>query len=327
MRLVKGHTLAAFLGQRSDPAEDRPRFLNIALLVAQTLAYAHAKGVIHRRLEPANIMLGPFGEVQVMDWGLAKVLAEGGLADEEKASREHQPPNGRQNRTARSFGTAPEAGSLLGAPAYMPPEQANGDVTRVDRRADVFGLGAALCEILTGKPPYVGRSPEEVRRKAANGDLADALTRLDACGADQELIALSRACLSPAALDRPKDAQAVAEGLSAYLDGVQERLHQAELAQAEARGRAAEKGKRRRLTLALAGAVLLALSLSGGLLWDKANREAPQKQPAPKVNQAPIGIPDEAALANLSPDERKRLSRLWAEVAGLLKKAKSVREK
>jgi serine/threonine protein kinase len=100
-----------------------------------------------------------------------------------------------------------EAGSLLGTPAYMPPEQANGDAANLDRCADVFGLGAILCEILTGKPPYVGRSSEEVRRKACNGDLADATARLDACGADAELIALTKICLAAEAIDRPKDAQ------------------------------------------------------------------------------------------------------------------------
>src|SRR5262245_50270038 len=74
MKLVKGQTLAALLAERADPAADRPRFLAVALQVAQTLAYSHAKGVIHRDLKPANIMVGAFGEVQVMDWGLAKVL-------------------------------------------------------------------------------------------------------------------------------------------------------------------------------------------------------------------------------------------------------------
>jgi serine/threonine protein kinase len=123
MRLVKGHTLAALLAERSDLAADRPRFLAIALQVAQTLAYAHAKGVIHRNLKPANVMVGAFGEVQVMDWGLAKVLAEGGLADEERASRAHQEPEDvTRIRTARSTGSAggpgteTEAGSLLGTP-------------------------------------------------------------------------------------------------------------------------------------------------------------------------------------------------------------------
>ena len=83
MKLVKGQTLAAILGERADGSADRSRLLGIALQVAQAMAYAHAKGVIHRDLKPANIMVGAFGEVQVMDWGLAKVLAEGGIHDEE----------------------------------------------------------------------------------------------------------------------------------------------------------------------------------------------------------------------------------------------------
>jgi serine/threonine-protein kinase len=294
MKLVKGQTLAALLGERADLAVDRPRSLAIALQVAQTIAYAHAKGVIHRDLKPANIMVGAFGEVQVMDWGLAKVLAEGGVADEEKASREYQRPEdvttirtARSSGTTGSLGTDTEAGSLLGTPAYMPPEQANGDVANLDRRADVFGLGAILCEILTGKPPYVGRSSEEVRRKSCNGDLADANARLDRCGADRELIALTRACLSPEAMDRPKDARAVADGLSAYLDGVQERLRQAELAQAQARAKAIEEAKRRRLILALAATVLLAVTLAGsGWLWVKNERDARAAQVTRDVNDA-----------------------------------------
>jgi serine/threonine-protein kinase len=294
MKLVKGHTLAALLSERTDPAADRPRFLNVALQVAQAVAYAHAKGVIHRDLKPANVMVGAFGEVQVMDWGLAKVLAEGGVADEERASRQNRPQEGTLIRTARSsggsagsFGTDTEAGSLLGTPAYMPPEQANGDIANLDRRADVFGLGAILCEILTGKPPYVGRSSEEVRRKACNGDLADALTRLDSCGADAELIALTKGSLSAEAIDRPKDGQAVADGLTVYLNGVQERLHQAELAEAEAKAKAMEEARRRRLTLALAATVLLAVTLGGGgLLWIKHERETRQALVAREVNDA-----------------------------------------
>ena len=233
------------------------------------MAYAHAKGVIHRDLKPANIMVGAFGEVQVMDWGLAKVLAEGGIHDEERASRAHQEPQETIIRTARStgshgsFGTDTEAGSMLGTPAYMPPEQANGDIAHLDRRADVFGLGAILCEILTGKPPYVGRSGEEVRRKAANGDLADATARLDGCGADAELIALTKKCLSPEAIDRPRDAQAVADGLSAYLAGVQERLQEAERERAVAEAKAVEERRRRRVQLALAASILAFTALGG----------------------------------------------------------------
>jgi serine/threonine-protein kinase len=292
MKLVKGQTLQALLAERSDPAAEQPRFLAIALQVAQTLAYAHAKGVIHRDLKPANVMVGAFGEVQVMDWGLAKVLAEGGVADEERASRQQQEREDVTTiRTARStgsgVGTDTEAGSLLGTPAYMPPEQANGEVALLDRRADVFGLGAILCEVLTGKPPYVGRSSEEVRRKACNGDLAEATARLDGCGADAELISLTKSCLAAEAIDRPKDAQAVAEALQAYLDGVQERLHQAELAEVEAKAKAVEEAKRRRLTLALSGTVLLALTLGGGgYLYVKNERDTRAAQTARDVHDA-----------------------------------------
>jgi eukaryotic-like serine/threonine-protein kinase len=295
MKLVKGQTLAAILGERETPVagaqgpqKDLPRMLGIALQTAQTLAYAHAKGVVHRDLKPANIMVGAFGEVQVMDWGLAKVLAEGGIADEERASRAHQEPEdvttirtARSTGSAGSYGTDTEAGSLLGTPAYMPPEQANGDIAHLDRRADVFGLGAILCEILTGKPPYVGRSDEEVRRKAANGDLADTTARLDACGADAELIALTKKCLSPEAIDRPKDAQAVADALSAYLNGVQERLQSAVQERAVAVVREGEQRTKRQVQLALAAAVV-GLMLGGGAFafWRNAQAQAGRERDA-----------------------------------------------
>jgi serine/threonine-protein kinase len=300
MKLVEGKTLAALLGERADPAADRPRFLAIALQVAQTVAYAHARGVIHRDLKPGNIMVGAFGEVQVMDWGLAKVLVSGEGEQPEQASRERQRPEEGTAaiRTARSsaagslgaagsFGTQTQAGALLGTPAYMPPEQARGDIALLDRRADVFSLGAILCEVLTGKPPYVGVSYQEICRKAAGGDLTDTCARLEACGADAELIALTRACLAAEPADRPRDAQAVADALTAYLDGVQERLRQAELAEAAARAKAVEEAKRRRLTVALSATVLLAVTLGGGgWLWLKADRDARQAQVVRDVNDA-----------------------------------------
>src|SRR5262249_8407634 len=279
MKLVEGMTLAAILDERKQPTDDRPHLLNIALQVAQALAYAHAKGVIHRDLKPPSIMVGASGEVQVMDWGLAKVLAKGGVADEERVATQHQPEKETMIRTARSggstgnFSTQTEAGSILGTPAYMPPEQANGDIARLDRRADVFGLGAILCEILTGKPPYVGRSSEEMHGKAANGDLADAYARLDGCGAHKELILLTKLCLSPEAIDRPNDAQGVADGLSAYLNGVQERLQASERERAVAQVRASEEGKRRKVQLALAAA-LVALLVGGGAFAFWRNEQA-----------------------------------------------------
>ncbi len=196
MKLVKSRTLAALLAERNDRAgrgspdegqrpdsvrrgspdpalrlteglhslhNDLPRFLAIFEQICQTMAYAHARGVIHRDLKPSNAMVGSFGEVQVMDWGLAKVLPQGGIADEAVA----HPVQDSVITTVRSAsvgsGSESEAGSVLGTPAYMAPEQARGEVDRIDQRADVFGLGAILCEILTGRPPYSGSTREEIR--------------------------------------------------------------------------------------------------------------------------------------------------------------------
>ena len=163
MKLVKGRTLASLLRERTDPAQDLPRFLGILEQASNTMAYAHARGVIHRDLKPSNVMVGSFGEVQVMDWGLAKVLFRG--ASTEAATT--RPAQESAITTVRNgpAGTDGEsqAGSILGTPAYMAPEQARGDLERIDERADVFGLGAILCEILTGRPPYVGPMREDVR--------------------------------------------------------------------------------------------------------------------------------------------------------------------
>jgi serine/threonine protein kinase len=110
---------------------------------------------------------------------------------------------------------------VLGTFAYMPPEQARGDVGRLDRRCDVFGLGAILCEVLTGSPPYAG-SPDEVRSHSLAAFTRPALDRLAACGADAELAALARSCLGGEAAERPADAGVVPcpgdyRGLSRFL--------------------------------------------------------------------------------------------------------------
>jgi len=240
MKLVKGRTLAALLKERTNHAHELPRFLGIFEQVCQTMAYAHARGVIHRDLKPSNVMVGAFGEVQVMDWGLAKVLPQGGTADESPPHPDQAAVSVIRTVRAGSEADASRAGSVLGTPPYMAPEQARGDVESVDERSDVFGLGSILCELLTGQPAYTGPSSNAILRKAIRGETADALRRLEGCGADAELISLAKDCLAVEPEERPRDAGEIVRTLTAYLAGVQERLRAAELARAAEAARAEE---------------------------------------------------------------------------------------
>jgi serine/threonine protein kinase/WD40 repeat protein/tetratricopeptide (TPR) repeat protein len=289
MKLVKGETLAKLLADRKDSAEDRGRFISIFEQICQTMAYAHSRGVIHRDLKPANIMVGAFGEVQVMDWGLAKVLPTGGVADEKTAHDRQQGQSIIQTLRTKvgtdvpggfgSFGSHTQMGSVMGTPAYMPPEQALGEIDHLDERADVFGLGAILSEILTGKPPYVGDDGTKVFRMASRGKLEDCLQRLDDCGADADLIALAKHCLELEPTDRPRDAGVLAERVSSYLQSVETRLRETEMQRVAESARVIEARKRTRLTMALAASVLLLVSLgSGG--WLFMERQEAQRQTA-----------------------------------------------
>jgi serine/threonine protein kinase/tetratricopeptide (TPR) repeat protein len=323
MKLVRGHTLAELLKERTSqvrsarPTVDAPRdrgtcpdprslgmptvaFGSVALdsrllgifeQVCQTIAYANARGVIHRDLKPANIMVGSFGEVQVMDWGLAKVLRTGAArASASLAAPDHVVQTVRSQAPGILGTNAPEQSNLqtqadmvLGTAAYMAPEQARAEA--LDERCDVFGLGATLCEILTGRPPYCGHDTAEILQKALHADLADARARLDGCGADADLIALARRCLAPDRRRRPRNAGEVVAAMTAYQQSVQARLRQAEVERAAALARAAAEEQRRhaeearstaerqrrRATVALAVCVVLLVAgiAAVGLWWQQ----------------------------------------------------------
>jgi tetratricopeptide (TPR) repeat protein len=327
MKLVKGRTLADLLADRPDPSADRGRFLQDFLRVCQTVAYAHAKGVIHRDLKPSNVMIGLFGEVLVMDWGLAKVLPRGGIADEERATQAsggRQPPVPEEPtviRTARSgSGSDTAAGSVMGTPAFMSPEQAGGETEKLDERADVFGLGAILCVILTGQPPYVAGDGDAVRLMAIRGHLADAFARLDGCGADGELVALCKRCLAADRDARPRHAGAVADAVTAHLAGVEARLRRAEAERAAAGVRAAEERKRRRVQTALGlSFTFLLLLLGAGLWW--ADRQAAawqSEQDRADANRRADALLRQIEGQRRAEAERERLARNGAAVEALL---------
>jgi serine/threonine-protein kinase len=274
MRLLSGgHTLAHLLGQRQHPQGEQARFLAIFEQVCQTVAYAHGQGVIHRDLKPANIMVGAFGEVQVMDWGFAGMLPAGRCFEE---TPPEQPATGAVTPPpSESRGGSTLAGAVLGTPAYMAPEQARGEVERLDERCDVFGLGAVLCEVLTGRPPYTGPSVFVVRERAARADLEEAWERLDQCGADADLVALAKRCLADEPAARPGNAGEVARAVGAHLAEVQQRLGEAERERAAAEARAEEAAARtrlerraRRLTAWLAAAALV-LAAGGVWVWQQ----------------------------------------------------------
>jgi serine/threonine-protein kinase len=311
MKLVQGRTFADLLRERPDPAHELPRFLLIFEQVCQAVGFAHAHGVLHRDLKPSNVMVGEFGEVQVMDWGLAKVLASGAPAPPAPS-----PPGEAPSPRAGGAG-ATAVGEVLGTPAYMPPEQARGEVDALDARCDVFSLGAVLCEVLTGRPPYPEGGLEALVR-AATADLADAFARLDACGADAELVRLARACLAAEPPGRPPDAAAVAAAVRAYLNGVQERLRAAELARAEARAKAAGERKRRRLFGWLAAAVAAAVLAGAGgavwVLWEHAGR----------VEERARADAEQARAQQEAADRRARESQ---ELAAALQAAAGLRAK
>ena len=166
-------------------------------------------------------------------------------------------------------------GSVMGTPAYMAPEQAQGEVEKLDERADVFSLGAILCELLSGRPPYEEREgAESLVVQAAKALLDPARARLEACDADPALVRLCLDCMLPARAARPANAEEVAKTVHAYLTSVEERAQKAELAAVEARIKAAEERRARRLTLALAGTLVAALALGvGGFAWVRRERE------------------------------------------------------
>ena len=153
MRFLRGNTLrvaiAEYHRQRRDGesvAREFRRLLNAFVSVCHAVAYAHFRGVVHRDLKPENVVLGDFGQVVLLDWGLAKLLSEDGVEAKGKTG----------DVVIRAEETmATMAGAVMGTPAYMAPEQASGRGDLIDERTDVYGLGGILFEILTGEAPHV----------------------------------------------------------------------------------------------------------------------------------------------------------------------------
>jgi len=279
MKLIRGRTLADIL----DGPRDLAALLAVFEHVCQAVAYAHDRGLIHRDLKPANVMVGNFGEVQVMDWGLAKVVGSAESAAPADPSASTIDSDRNREETA--------AGGVIGTLAYMPPEQARGEHDRVGRHSDVFALGAVLCEILTGRPPYAGPRAT-VRALAELGDVSAARARLAERTDEPELAALAGRCLAPDPAERPADAAQVAEVLAAIRASAVDRSRQAEVERARAeaeRGKAAAvaaaERRRRRAQGLLAVVSLPLVGMAGFALW-YADRESRERESERRCEQS-----------------------------------------
>jgi tetratricopeptide (TPR) repeat protein len=310
MKLIRGHTLAHELN-----APDLPRLLGSFERICQTVGFAHARGIVHRDLKPANVMVGAFGEVLVMDWGLAKEVrtAEQRPADPvtESPTRTERNDGGSVTETlngARYEQTA--AGQVKGTPAYMAPEQARGEP--VGPPADVFALGGILAAVLTGKPPFVGQSVLDTVLMAAQAELGDAFVRLDACNADAELVELAKRCLAARAADRYPNAEELAAAVSAYRAGVEERLRRAELDRAAAESGAREQRKRRRVQVALAATVAGFLAVAGVVEKRRAERELADEKAAAERDRA--DAEQKARAERADADRRQTEARLSGQI-------------
>jgi serine/threonine protein kinase len=210
MKLVQGKRL----DQTARDTASLYDLLRIFQKVCEAIAFAHDRGVIHRDLKPENIMVGPFGEVLVMDWGVAKIL---GISAGVAASDIRQPESHSDDDPLGGQPGDTSGGTILGTPGYMPPEQATGQTELLDWRADVFALGAILYFLLTGRPPH------ESGEATAAGKNTGARRPVRPRQIDQKIPrALEAICLkaiSELREERYATAEGVAEDVVRFLDG------------------------------------------------------------------------------------------------------------
>ncbi|MGB0581744.1 MAG: serine/threonine protein kinase, partial [Limisphaerales bacterium] len=186
MKKVQGRTLQGIIsGLRKGDAEivaefPLDRLMTVFHKICDAMAFAHSKGIVHRDLKPANIMVGEFGEVLVMDWGLAKVVGEpervatteeipglGGIQDDlEKGSM----------TISAAAGALTREGAVMGTPQYMAPEQATGRISDIDERSDVFALGGILYALITLHPPFFGKDVRDILSRVARADVENPMT-------------------------------------------------------------------------------------------------------------------------------------------------------
>jgi non-specific serine/threonine protein kinase/serine/threonine-protein kinase len=257
MKLVSGRSLQQLINDGNTLA-DRMALLPNVIAIAEALAHAHWRKVVHRDVKPSNVIVGEFGETVLIDWGLAKSLTQD---EEEKA-----PPD-----TAHWVSERTSVGEIIGTPAYMSPEQAKG--LPVDERMDVFSLGAVLYQVLTGRPPYEGDTAK-ILPDVKQGHYAPLSEKQPEIPG--ELAAIVGKAMAPEPSQRYPTARELAEELRRFQAG------QLVLSHRYSTGELVWRWGKRHRTVLLASAVFLAVAMVGGAIGlrkivaerDRANREA-----------------------------------------------------
>jgi eukaryotic-like serine/threonine-protein kinase len=176
MKFVEGQRLDKYI-QSVPSVPDR---LRLFLRICETVAFAHARGVLHRDLKPPNVMVGPFGEVLVLDWGLAKILRQAPSANGDIGFQAANAPRGSAlfaNGQTTEHSITKERGTVMGTPGYMSPEQGRGENDALDERSDIFSLGAVLRFLLTEVSPG-SRQPSPPISKSLEAVCAKAFAAL-----------------------------------------------------------------------------------------------------------------------------------------------------
>jgi len=229
MRLVQGVNLRTIFERVREGADDwtQVRALGLILKVCEAMSYAHSKGVIHRDLKPANVMVGEFGEVYVMDWGLARVLGR----DDRHDLRIRHPSSAAlaaletERRDQRD--SAPDSplitmdGDVVGTPSFMSPEQARGELERLGPHSDVYSVGAMLYQLISGQMPFAPPDASVTSRMVLEHLVQGPPRPLHEFGrtAPTELVAICDKAMSREIGDRYGDMAALAEDLRAYVEG------------------------------------------------------------------------------------------------------------
>jgi eukaryotic-like serine/threonine-protein kinase len=209
MRMVRGETLSAAL-ERARTLAERLVLLSHFAGLCHAIAYAHSRGVVHRDIKPDNVMIGEFGETVVLDWGIAKIQGEPDM------------PGARQPRGVAVLG-ATSRGDLVGTPLFMSPEQARGEIDQIDEASDVWSLGVVLYVLLCGRPPFLGKTTQEVVALVTLGrhvpvQRREPLAPLELCAVVERALCVDKA-------ERYPSVRELAADVAAFMSGARVRAY------------------------------------------------------------------------------------------------------